>query len=655
MLTSFSEFKYYQSFRVPVESRDDVMFLVEHETESGKLDFVDKVKLMDVSMTGFGFLTNYPLPVGSTLRCSIQFKRLRFDFGASIVRAFKDINANHDDLMSYGAELEAEDYGNMKRFIEQYIQSLPPERLKDSLTQLALTQHYASEKEGFEMFSLLLSLFKDITQFGNKEKFVESMLEEIVRILNAQRASIFLINTETNELEAVAALGIEKELLKFDYRKGIAGSVFTTGVSLNIDTKIDNVRYSEEVDKVTGFETRSIICSPISNREDKIIGVIEVLNKRNEDRFTVEDEKTMKVLALILSSVFHHYNPISEKSLIRRFSSPYDREFTWIGRSGQTSEVRKAIVRLKDIDSPLVINGEAGVGKRLFTRILHNEGKRGLAPYMVIACKGIDRDTLSLQIFGNGDVKSKLEECVGGTVVFDEIGFMPKDIQSKLLEVLKERRIAGSHITLDIRTVFTTSRNLKQLIEEEGDFNPDLYNFLCSSEVNIEPLRKRPQDIEDLLSYCLRKECRKQGLLLKDFTDDAKQQLMTYSWPGNVDELERAVEKAVLYNPKAHVISDLGNKSTPIIDMSKMGGCLLENIPYADNSEISLKDRVALVEREMILAEIKRHKGNKSKAAISMGLSREALRKKLLMSDEVLEALKNPKAAAEVTPLKKVA
>lgn len=652
MLTSFSEFKYYQSFRVPVESRDDVMFLVEYENESGKFDFVDKVKLMDVSMTGVGFVSPSPLPLGSTIRCSIQFKRLRFDFGANIVRAFKEMDSSNEDSMNYGAELDSEDYGNMKRFIEQYIQSLPPERLKDSLIQLALTQHYASEKEGFEMFSLLLSLFKDITQFGNKEKFVESMLEEIVRILNAQRASIFLINTETNELEAVAALGIDKELLKFDYRKGIAGSVFTTGVSLNIDTQTDKVRFSEEMDKVTGFETRSIICGPISNREDKIIGVIEVLNKRNEDRFTVEDEKTMKVLALILSSVFHHYNPMSEKSLIRRFSTPYDREYAWIGRSPQTSEIRKSIVRLKDIDLPLLVTGEVGTGKKLFSRIVHNEGKRGLAPYVVINCKGVDPQMLEVDIFGTQDQKSKLEECVGGSVVFDEISFMPKHLQVKLMNVLAERRIPGSHISLDIRPIFTTSKNLSQLIEEEGAFNPDLYSYMCSSEVHIDPLRKRPQDIEELLSFFLRKECRKQGLLLKDFTDDVKSQLLSYSWPGNISELDKAVEKAVLYNPKAHVISNLGSKSNPIIDITKTSNCLLENIPHADNPEIHLKDRVALVEREMILAEIKRHKGNKSKAAAAMGISREALRKKMLMSDEILDSLKSPAPAPESTEKK---
>lgn len=646
MLTSFSEFKYYQSFRVPVESRDDVMFLVEYENEMGKFEFVDKTKLMDVSMTGLGFVTSFPMPIGTTLRCSLQFKRLRFDFGASIVRAFKNVESSDEESMNYGAELDAEDYGNMKRFIEQYIQSLPPERLKESLSQLALSQTYASEKEGFEMFSLLLSLFKDITQFGNKEKFVESMLEEIVRLLNAQRASIFLINTETNELEAVAALGIDKDLLKFDYRKGIAGSVFTTGVSLNIDVKSDKVRFSEEIDKVTGFETKSIICSPISNREDKIIGVIEILNKRNEDRFTAEDEKTMKVLGLILSSVFHHYNPLSEKSLIRRFSTPYDREFAWIGRSPQTSEIRKAIVKLKDIDSPLLINGEVGVGKKLLARIVHNEGKRGLAPYVVVNCKGVDEKSLHDEIFGSDSQKSRLEECVGGTIVFDEIGFMPLTLQMKLFHVLKTRRIEGSTISLDLRPIFTSSRNLKAMVEEEGNFNPEFFQFLSSSEVHVDPLRKRTQDIEDILVFCMKKECKKQGLLLKDFTESVKEQLLAYGWPGNVAELEKAVEKAVLYNPKSHVISDLGSKSAPIIDVTKSSNCLLENIPHADDFEIPLKDRVALVEREMILAEIKRHRGNKSKAATSMGISREALRKKMLMSDEIIQNLKGTEKPA---------
>jgi Nif-specific regulatory protein len=187
------------------------------------------------------------------------------------------------------------------------------------------------------------------------------------------------------------------------------------------------------------------------------------------------------------------------------------------------------------------------------------------------------------------------------------------------------------------------------MIEEEGAFNTDLYSYMCSSEVNIDPLRKRPSDVQDLLDYFLKKECRKQGLLLKEFSDVVKEQLMSYSWNGNVLELEKAVEKAVLYNPKGHIITDLGSRSSPIIDVTKASNTMLENIPHADNPSVPLKDRVALVERELIIAEIKRHKGNKSKAATAMGISREALRKKMLISDEILETLKNSEKVSSET------
>ncbi|MEX0798399.1 MAG: sigma 54-interacting transcriptional regulator, partial [Bacteriovoracaceae bacterium] len=472
---------------------------------------------------------------------------------------------------------------------------------------------------------------------------LKNMLEEITRILNAQRASIFLINPQTNELEAVAALGIDKDLLKFDYRKGIAGSVFTTGVSLNIDCKTDSVRFSEEIDSRTGFSTRSILCSPLSNREDKVVGVIEVLNKRNEDRFTLEDEKTMKVLGLIFSSVFHNYNPISEKSLIRRFSTPYDREYAYLGRSSQTNEIRKSIVQLKDIDTPLLIQGEYGVGKKLLARIVHNEGKRGLANFEIISCKGVASEEVEAKIFGSEKAPSALEHCAGGTVVLHEIGHLDLSLQSKLVQTMKNRRIEGSHISLDVRLIFTSSLDLNQLTREEGQFNEELLDFLSACVMEVAPLRKRTQDVEDLVSYFLRKECRNQGLLLKEFSDEVKEELKGYDWPGNVKELEKAVEKAVLYNPRAHVISKLKNGATPIVDVTKASVKGLDSIPFARDYNISLKDRMALVEREMIHAEIKRNKGNKSKAAKAMGISREALRKKLLLSDKVYKELKNQK------------
>lgn len=640
MFASFSEFKYFQSFRIPVESRDDVRFMIEYEDDLGKYHYIEDAKLSDVSVTGLGYVSGQRISVMTNLRVSIQFKRLRIDLDGHIVRAFG--YQDEEDKMLYGIEIDEEDHVNMKRFISQYVTSFSPERARDCISNMALSERYKQVTEGFEVFSLMLSLFKDITAFGSQETFLVSMLEEISRILNAQRASIFLINPQTNELEAVAALGTDKEILKFDYRKGIAGSVFTTGVSLNIDTQTDLVRFSEQVDTKTGFETKSILCNPITNREDKVIGVIEVLNKRNEDRFTVEDEKTMKVLALIFSSVFHNYNPISEKSLIRRFSTPYDREYAYIGRSTSTNELRKAIMRLKDIDTPLFIQGEQGTGKKLLGHIIHNEGKRGLQNFVTVQCRGMDPEILDVMIFGKDGQKGVLEDCQGGTITFHEVSFMPLAMQHKLVHALSERRIENSEITLDVRTIFTSSLDLKELAYDKGEFNTDLYQFINQSICYIDPLRKRQQDIEDLLSYFLRKECRKQGLLLKEFSDEIKEQLVNYDWPGNVEQLQNVVEKAVLYNPKAHVINKLTNGSTPIIDFTKSAIQGLDNIPFARDFSLPLKDRLALIEREMIHAEIRRNKGNKSKAAKAMGISREALRKKLIISDKVLEDLEKP-------------
>ena len=641
MFTSFKEFKFFQSFRIPVESKDEVRCLFESEDEMGKFHPIKDGKLEDVSITGLGFVTSERIKVGTNIRVSIQYKRIRIDIEGHIVRSFGYQPDIDNEKMIYGVEMDEEDYPQMKRFIEQYVLGFSPDRARDCIKTVAISERYKKATEGFEVFSLMLSLFKDITAFGSQETFLKSMLEEISRILNAQRASIFLINPQTNELEAVAALGIDKEVLKFDYRKGIAGSVFTTGVPLNIDAQTDKVRFSVDMDSKTGFNTKSILCNPITNREDKVIGVIEVLNKRNQDRFTEEDEKTMKVLSLIFSSVFHNYNPISEKSLIRRFSTPYDREYAFIGKSLRTNEIRKSIVKLKDIDSPLLINGEFGTGKKLLGRIIHNEGKRGLSKFRVIPCKGISEEEVEVMLFGNETQKSYLEDCQGGTILFDEIGHLSLGLQSRLLDVLQKRKVReDSSITIDIRSIFTSSKDLKKLSQDKGEFNTDLYSYIQSTILVVDPLRKRPEDIEELTSYFLRKECRKQGLLLKEFSDDVLEQLKEHDWSGNVVELEQAVQKAVLYNPKAHIINKLNKAGAiPVIDLTQSSMHGFDNIPHARDFELPLKDRVALVEREMILAEIKRNKGNKSKAAKEMGISREALRKKLLQSDEIIKNL----------------
>ena len=173
-----------------------------------------------------------------------------------------------------------------------------------------------------------------------------------------------------------------------------------------------------------------------------------------------------------------------------------------------------------------------------------------------------------------------------------------------------------------------------------GDFDRELYEYIAKATVYMEPLRRRGDDFELLVDYFLKIECKKQGLLLKSFAPKLMEKLKKYDWPGNVKELKQSVERAVLYNPKAHIITDIDiqNSASPLVDMSEKKR-MFGDLPFVSDYSIALKDRMAIVEREMMYAEIRRNNGNKSRAAKEMGISREALRKKLLMSTEILKSL----------------
>lgn len=641
VLAGLSEFKFFQSFRIPIEKADNLRCLVEKYDDYGKTIYINDANLIDVSATGLGLKTKDRLSLGTEVLISLQFKKLHLDLQGKIVRSFS--NSFDDDEIIYGVEFEED--SKMVKFLEYFISSFPIERLRQCLLDSSLNEPYSQVTDGVETFSLLLSLFKDISYIGSKEGFVDSLLEEVCRIMNATRATIFLINVETNELVAVSAIGVEKNNLHFDYRLGVAGSVFTTGVALNIDVQNDRSRFNDYFDKKLNFQTKSIICHPIHNREDKIIGIIQVLNKKNEDRFTVEDEKIMKVLTLVFSSVYHNYTPLSEKSIIRRFSTPFDRRHVIIGKTSHVGSLRSSIIKLKDVDTPLLINGEEGVGKRLMAKIIHSEGQRGLNACEIIDCRIKNKEQLGQEIwgkeFGKEDKESKLIKCRAGTLIFDEVSMLDINIQEKLYNILVERGIPGSKYSLDVRIICTSTKDIGSLVDENL-FHKGLYECLTQSVLNIQPLRRRIEDIPLLVDYFLKQTCKEQGLLLKNFSPKVIDKFMNHDWPSNINELKNAVKRAVLYNPKTHVITEeeIENSAIPLFDTTAKIR-IFGNVPFIDDFNLSLKDRTALVEREMIFAEIKRHNGNKSKAAKDMGISREALRKKIIQSDKVLEQIQN--------------
>lgn len=635
MIRSFNEFKFFKSFRIPVESGDDVQFLLEINSDAyaERGEYVKDAKLLDVSVAGLGFQTKRSLSIDEDITMSINYKKLRFDINGKVVR----VMSNPRDENSYicGVEIvEKDDREKMKRFLGQLINYFQPERLKECLRDLALAEKYADMDEGFEALSLLVSLYQDITLYSQKEGFIKNLLEESTRIVNAQRAVIYLINSDKNEIEAKEAVGFEdKSRLHFDFRQGVMGQVFTTGLSANLDKSSDQLKFLQ---KDYPANITAVASYPLYNAQDKVIGVLQLENKRSDERFSIEDEKVLKIFALIFSSFYGEYNPLSEKSLVRRFSAPHSRSVIFIGRSESTTDLRKTITKLKDTNTPLIITGERGVGKSLYAQILHVEGVRNDKDYELVTCQGMPEDALMDQLFGSKENIGFLSKCQNGTICIEEVTYMPINVQIKLLKFI-HAPANDKNAQMHIRFIFTSSKDLVTAIAQ-NQLHAELYQFMSQYVVQMKPLRERKKDVGDLLDYYLLRECKTHGLLPKVLSDEIKEKLLDYSWPGNVTELRQAMGRLVMYNVKQHVITDAGNDILPIVEQS-LTPSINSSIPFVNDHKIDLKDRVLMVERELVMAEIKRCKGNKSKAATEMGISREALRKKMMSFDEVLQRL----------------
>lgn len=635
MIRSFNEFRFFKSFRIPIESGDDVQFLVETDGDgsSDRGEYVKDAKLLDISVAGLGFKTQKSMSIDDEITMSINYKKLRFDVSGRIVRVMSDPRQPENFIC--GVEItESEDREKMKRFLAQMINYFQPDRLKECLRDLALAEKYADMDEGFEALSLLISLFQDITMYSKKEGFIKNLLEESARIVNAQRAVIYLINSDKNELEAKECYGFDDKLkLHFDFRHGVMGQVFTTGLSINLDKSSDQLRFLQKDYPAT---INAVTAYPLHNAQDKVIGVLQLENKRSNERFSIEDEKILKVFSLIFSSFYGEYNPLSEKSLVRRFSAPQARSVIFIGRSESTTELRKTITKLKDSNLPLVIMGERGVGKSLYAQILHVEGVRNDKDFEVVTCNGNTEQDLEHQLFGTKEHVGCLARCQNGTLCVEEVTTMPMALQIKLLKFI-HAPANDKNAQMQVRFIFTSSKELSGAISE-GKLHPELYQFMSQYVVMIKPLRDRKKDIVDLLDYYLLRECKNQGLLPKVVGEELKEKLLDYQWPGNVTELRNAIARLVMYNAKQHVITDVETELLPIVEQTLTPG-INTSIPFVNDHKIELKDRVLMIEKELVMAEIKRCKGNKSRAAQEMGISREALRKKLMSFEEVYQRL----------------
>ncbi|MCC5812293.1 MAG: sigma-54-dependent Fis family transcriptional regulator [Ectothiorhodospiraceae bacterium] len=311
-----------------------------------------------------------------------------------------------------------------------------------------------------------------------------------------------------------------------------------------------------------------------------------------------------------------------------------------IGQSRAMRTLFQQIQQLAQALGPVLVVGESGTGKELVARAIHEESQRAAGPFQAVNCAGVPAELLESEFFGHeagaftGAVKAKkglFDQAHGGTLFLDELGEMPMALQAKLLRVLQDGVIrpvgASKEHEVDVRIVAATNRNLEEMIEA-GGFREDLFYRLETFTLRIPPLREREEDLELLAARFLTRFGMQMGRDVKGFSSEALAALKMYSFPGNVRELQNAVERAVTFCQSdtvelEHLPSRVrGNDRRPIAAASVDG--LLKDMTHGP-----MLPTLAELEQRYIHYVLDQVGGNKRRASALLDVSRRTLYRRL--------------------------
>ncbi|MDF3130458.1 sigma-54 dependent transcriptional regulator [Kiritimatiellaeota bacterium B1221] len=302
-----------------------------------------------------------------------------------------------------------------------------------------------------------------------------------------------------------------------------------------------------------------------------------------------------------------------------------------IGQSGSMQAVFDTIKQVAPSRATVLINGESGTGKELVAHALHRLSNRSENPFVAVHCAALSDNLLESELFGHErgaftgateTRKGRFELADGGTLFLDEIGEIEPTTQVKLLRVLEERnfeRVGGMEkIEVDTRLLCATNRDLRRMVEE-GTFREDLYFRLNVVQIRLPPLRERREDIPLLLNHYLKEFSAENARKIEGVTPDALDALIRYRWPGNIRELRNVMERMVVLSRGDKItLRDLPS------EVKEEGGPVKSG-PGPLRGATSMQE----AEKKMIMQALDDHKGNRTKAADQLGISRRTLHRKL--------------------------
>ena len=451
----------------------------------------------------------------------------------------------------------------------------------------------------------------------------KELLELMFEVVPAKRGAVLLADSSEKEGEeefsSVFALDRVKgpdETIKVS--RTVARQVLRDGTGLLIGDR-DN-RANLEQKSLADAQTSSVLCVPLI-MAGRSLGVLYLDTDDPDVHFDSDHLQLASAIASITAVAIENARHIEWlESENKRLIADAGIEHSMVGESPRMRQVYQLIAKVAPTDSTVLISGESGTGKELAARAIHQNSKRSGKPFIAVNCAALTETLLESELFGHekgaftgalAQRKGRLEIADGGTLFLDEIGELSAPLQVKLLRVLQERefeRVGGTRtIKVNIRLLTATNRNLEDLITQ-GLFRQDLFYRLNVLQLEMPPLRQRPEDIPLLAKYFAVRYGEKCNRKITSISSEAQKRLLSYDWPGNVRELENAIERAVV----------LG--ITDSILLEDLPEAILETETRSMPAPTKYHEAVAETKKQIILQAINQTKGNYTDAAKLLGV-----------------------------------
>ena len=492
-----------------------------------------------------------------------------------------------------------------------------------------------------EILSPLFTISKAVTESENLSDTLSILLKIMKEDMGVERGTVSLFNSRTGKIYIHDSVGLTKEEETrgvYSIGEGIIGKVVETGEKIVVPLISEEPNFLNRTRSLSKhhFAERSFVCIPIV-RGKKVLGAISVERISDHPELLHYDVEILGVIASMIAQAVELYLLENEdKTFLKmeneRLRNALKEKFhpsNIIGNSKPMLEVYALINKITKTRSTVLILGESGVGKELVASAIHYNSSEANEPFVKFNCAALPESVIESELFGHEKGaftgadrarKGRFEDADRGTIFLDEVGELTLPMQAKLLRVLQERtfeHVGGNKpITVDIRVIAATNRDLIKMVEA-GTFREDLYYRLNVFPIIIPPLRERKGDIITLAEYFAARFVKKFGKETKRIATAVQEMLLSYSWPGNIRELENIIERAVILSEDRVIHAD----NLPL--------SLQAPVLSATTTQKSLPAKLDTIEYEMIIEALSSQNGHISHAAEKLGLTRRVLSLKM--------------------------